>query len=137
MEKTKKPETVKRPVERLTRHSSHIPRDKTTTIRVCTGQKLRLEGMGNTPQQGLNRLLAYYDQLEANPEDLLMWHIEQFMHLLKGYYPGETYERFSCLPAFIRVGLKRGYLDPSFLVGATRPERTLDKYKGKKEDDGK
>jgi hypothetical protein len=83
--------------------------EKSVTIRVTKRTKIRLQQMGKTPQKGIEHLFRIHDQVKQSPEDLVMKRLEEFMGMLETYYPKEVSDRFSCLPAFIRVGLKRGF----------------------------
>lgn len=95
-------------------------------IRVNKIQIIKLKEIGRGNHKvGLEKVLNVYEIITQQPEEKMMKHIDNFMVDLKQYYDENHYDHFTNFPAMVRLGLKKGYLDPSILKSG--PEKSIDK----------
>ena len=84
-------------------------------MRVPTYQKVKLKKIGEgNPREGLTKVLGIYDQLMANPEQILMRDVDTLMSHLKLHYPDNHYDHFNNFPAFFMSFLKSGVPDVKY-----------------------
>lgn len=97
-------------------------------MRIPTHQKNKLKeiGQGN-PREGLTKALGVYDQLMANPEQILMKDVDVLMSDLRLYFSDNHYDHFDNFPAVFRSFLKSGVPDFSIMKNK-RSEKSLEEY---------
>ena len=100
-------------------------------MRIPTYQKNKLKKIGEgNPREGLTKVLGIYDQLMANPEQILMKDVDTLMNHLKLHYSDNHYSHFDNFPAVFRMFLKRGVPDFSIMTNK-RVEKPIDDFKEK------
>jgi len=89
---------------------------KTETVRIFVDDKKYCKeiGKGNV-RRGISLLCHDHNERKKNPEQIVMEKIDKAMVTIQELYPDHYRNHFHNLPAFIRVGLRKGDLDFSIL----------------------
>lgn len=122
MEKSKE-RPVRRPKDGIPRYGN-LTSDRSVVIRTSERLQLRLLGLGDTPSEGIERLVEFFDATREDPTNLLMRHISRFLIEMQTFYSKEEYEMWRNFGAFVKVALEKKVFTIEYLNGAVKfPEK--------------